>query len=316
MKRTSLFAIAICAISCFVPQGQIARASDAYIATKYRARWSPYTHSLIFGDVQYSPFAFRYGGSGLLNKQVKYTMYNKAYGSSNLAVKNAVYSPYAFGYDRSGLITDPYSVNFNLVYAQPYSITQYGVIATPQPYYPVASSTVPRSSVSLAIAKNNYRAKVATRRRHVDAQRKRMAQTPPEREFNGQDVIAAYLTSKNIPYRTNRTLSINNKLMTIDFQLTDKKLIIKYWNPKNILALKQQHEYKTRLYDNYMESYHAFSSKFLANGGELCQIVASDNVEVLAKLLECDELKEDSKANEQTTVAKAGEETAASTTVD
>jgi hypothetical protein len=316
MKRTSLFAIAICAFAWLVPQGQVVRASDAYIATVYRARWSPYTHSLIFGDVAYSPYAFRYSGSGLLNKQIKYTMYNEAYGSSNLVVEHAVYSPYAFGYDRSGLITDPYSVNFNLVYAQPYRIGGYGVIAIPQPCYPFATSAVPRSSVSREIAKSNYQAKVAARRRHVDAQRQRRDQAPPEREFNGQDVIAAYLTSKNIPYRTNRTLSIDNKLMTIDFQLTDKKLIIKYWNPEAILALKQQQDYKTRLYDNYMESYRDFCSKFLANGGELCQIVASDNVEVLAKLLECDEFKEDSKANEQTTVAKAGEETAASTTMD
>ena len=154
MKRTSLFTTTICAIAYLVPQGQVARASDAYIATAYRARWSPYTHSLIYGDVAYSPFVFRYGGSGLLNKQIKYTMYNGKYDSSNLVVKNTVYSPYAFGYDRSGLITDPYSVTFNLVYAQPYNISGYGVVAAQQPCFPVQRSYVTRSSVSNEIAKS------------------------------------------------------------------------------------------------------------------------------------------------------------------
>jgi hypothetical protein len=311
MKRISLFAIAIIAIASITPQGQVARASDAYIATVYQARWSPYTHNLIFGDVAYSPFAFRYGGSGLLNKQIKYTMYNERYGSSNLVVEHAVYSPYAFGYDRSGLITDPYSVTFNLQYAQPYNLSGYGVIAAQQPCFPVV-----RSSVSREMARNNYRAKVAARWEHVEAQRKRMAQIPAEKEINGQDVIAAYLTSKNIPYRTNRTLSIDNKLMTIDFQLTNKKLIIKYWHPEEILALKQQQNYKIRSYDNYMESYRDFCSQYLENGGELCQIVTADNVEVLAKLMECDGIKEDSKPDEQTAVAKAGEETMVQTAVE
>lgn len=306
MKRISLFAIAIFAVTSGAVQ-----ASDSYIATKYRARWSPYTHSLIFGDVEYSPYAFRYGVSGLTSRHLRYTMYGKKYGSSNLVNEHARYSPYAFGYNRSGLITDPYSVTFDLYYAQPYRASGYSVVVNEPTCY-----TIARSSNVCDNAKSNYQAKVAARRANVQKQENRRSQIRPAGEFTGEDIIAAYLTSKNIAFRTNRSLSIGNKLITVDFQLTDKNIIIKYWNPEEILALKKQQSHRIRYYENYLESYRDFCSEYLNSGGEVHQIITADNAEVLAKLMEYDRLKDEEKSDEKTSVAKAGEEPAAMTTVE
>ena len=306
MKRISLFATAI----LFIASG-IAQASDSYIATKYRARWSPYTHSLIFGDVKYSPYAFRYGGSGLISSRLRYSMYGKKYGRSNLVHENARYSPYAFGYNRSGLITDPYTVTFDLHYVQPYRRSGYGVVVNQPACYPVRKS----SHVSNR-AKNNYRTKTAARQARVEEQKQRRNQIQTAKEFNGKDVIAAYLSSKNIPFRTNRILSIDSKLISIDFQLTDRNLIIKYWNPEEILALKKQQNHRIRYYERYLESYQDFCGEYLNSGGEIHQIITAENIEVLTKLLEYDGLKEEIKSEEKTVIAKADEGSAALTTVD
>jgi len=64
---------------------------------RYRVRWSMHTHSLVPGNLYYSPYAPGHGGTGLIDGHVRY-------------------SPYAFGGGRSGLVSDEgvtYSCGFN-----------------------------------------------------------------------------------------------------------------------------------------------------------------------------------------------------------
>lgn len=139
----------------------------------------------------------------------------------------------------------------------------------------------------------------------VKEQKNRRNQIHAAKEYTGKDVIAAYLSSKNIPFRTNRILSIDSKLISIDFILTDRNIIIKYWNPEEILALKKQQNHRIRYYERYLESYQVFCSDYLNSGGKIHQIITAENTEVLAKLLKYDGLKEELKSDEKTVVAKA-----------
>lgn len=299
MKRISMFAMVMLAV---LPG--ITKAYDYHFATRFRVRWSPYVHGLVYGDVKYSPYAFKRGSSGLIYSRLRYTPFAKKYGKSNLVYDNVRYSPYAFGYNRSGLIAHPWGQSYNYHYVRPYQDAGPCVVV----YHNTSQSScsaVNRNTNISNRAKNNYRAKLATRKAKIEQLKRHRSRVRTQKKYNGRDLISAYLRSKNIDFRTNRTLSIENKLISIDFQLKDRNIIIKYWNPEEILALKQQKNNKISSYERYLESYKDFCGSYLNSGGRIYQIITADNTEVLAKLIEYDELKNEQESIETTVVAKA-----------
>jgi hypothetical protein len=303
MKRISVFTIAI-----LVTLPVVAKACYYYpFATRHRVRWSPYTHSLVYGDVQYSPYAYKYGSSGLVYRRLQYSPYANKYGKSKLVHENVRYTPYAFGYKRSGLVSYPWDESYDYYYARPYHHERPCVVVyRSKSTFPCTSAN--RSSKVHHKAKNNNRAIY----KHKTEQLKRQNSHKVEQgELNAKDVIEAFLTLKNINYRTNRILSIEKKLISIDFVLTDQNTIIKYWNPEEILALKRQKNSRIFYYDNYLESYKDFCSEYLGNGGRIYQIITADNKEILKKLFQFDELEAEQKSSDTTVVAKANEDSTA-----
>ena len=301
MKRISLFAIAMLAT---VPG--ITKASGYYSASQYRVRWSPYTHGLVTGDIKYSPYAYQRGSSGLIYRRMKYSPYAKQYGNTGLVHDNVRYSPYAFGFNRSGLVADPWGGAYDYQYARPHK--------SPGPCVVVYNSKSPsyrpsvnRSTRVYAGTNNNPRAKLAARKAKVEQLKRRRDQIQTAREYNGKDIISAYLRLKNIDFRTNRTLSIENKLISIDFILTDKNIIIKYWNPEAILALKQQQNKRIRSYERYLVSYKEYCNEYLNNGGRIYQIITADHKEVLVKLIDYKQLEEKPELEDRTIPAQADE---------
>ncbi len=305
MKRISVFTIAI-----ILTLPVVAKACYYPFASRHRVRWSPYTHGLVYGDVQYSPFAYKRGSSGLVYRRMRYSPYANKYGKSKLVYDNVRYSPYAFGYKRSGLISYPWGESYDYHYARPYKHGGPCVVV----YHSQRKSSRPSVNRSAKVyhrTKNSNRVSPAVHKAKTEQLNRQSSHQVEQRESNGKDLIAAYLTLKNINYGTNRILSIEKKLISIDFVLTDLNIIIKYWNPEEILALKRRKNSRIFYYDSYLESYKEFCSEYLSNGGRIYQIITADNKEILKKLFEYDELKAGQKSSDTTVIAKANEESMA-----
>ena len=86
MKRISIVTIVFLLVMTSVSDAR--RYGHRYRSDPYRVRWSIHTQSLISGDLSYSPYAFRFGHTGLVPYWVRY-------------------SPYAFSFKHpSGLVND------------------------------------------------------------------------------------------------------------------------------------------------------------------------------------------------------------------
>ena len=217
--------------------------------------------------VQASSCNFRYRvrwsmyKQGLISGNVKYSPYAYQYGSTGLVDGNARYIPYAFSYGKSGLVVDP---GGTCRYRSSRSIR--GFIPTK-----TISSTSSKSS-SLSIKRRVIIAKETNKE-----QQKLKIDDPTE-------IIQAYLKSKNIDFKATRSLHIENKIISIDFILNDKNIIIKYWNAEEIVALVKQEDYRTKRFDKYLESWREHSENFINTGGSIIQIKSSDNKTILAQL--------------------------------
>ncbi len=305
MKRISVFTIAI-----LLTLPVVAKACYYPFASRHRVRWSPYTHGLVYGDVQYSPYAYKRGSSGLVYRRLQYSPYANKYGKSRLVYNNVRYSPYAFGYKRSGLISYPWGASYDYHYPRPIQYDGPCVVVYHSKSKPSRPS-VNRTAKAHHRAKNYNQVSPAVHKTKTEKLKRQSSRKVEQRELNGRDLIAAFLTLKNIDYRTNRILSIDQKLISIDFVLTDQNIIIKYWNPEEILALRKRKNSRIFYYDNYLESYKDFCGEYLSNGGQIYQIVTADNKEILKKLFECNELKVRQKSSDTTVIAKANQQSTA-----
>jgi hypothetical protein len=313
-KRISLFAIVMLAV---LPV--LTKASTYHYATQYRVRWSPYTHGLVYGDLKYSPYAKKYGNSGLVYRRQRYSPYAKKYGNSGLVYDNKRYSPYAFGLKSSGLISDPWGESYDYHCLQTYQGTRPCVVV----HYGTSQSSRPSSGRSTPVysrAADSSWARLAARQAKMEQLKRRRQQIRSDEEFGPKDIISAFLRLKNMDFRINRILSIENNLISIDFILTGENTIIKYWNPEKILALQKEDDPRISSYEHYLETYKDFAGQYLDSGGRIYQIITADDTEILSKLLEfqkqCDEPEpcepsEKCEQDEITNVAKANEDSPA-----
>jgi hypothetical protein len=244
-----MFAIAIVTV---LPG--LTKANIYYYNPRYRVRWSPYTHGLIRGNLKYSPYAKKYGNSGLVNYRTKYSPYAKKYGNSGLVYDNVRHSPYAFGYKSSGLVADPWGNTYN------YHRSRY--FHSARPCIVVCHSTSESSCPTAGGSKSTYKRAIKNSRTKPAARRANTARLKScgERiqkaeEYRNRNLIRGFLNLNKVNFRIDRTLSIENKLISVDFILIDKNIIIKYWNPENIHTLQKQKNSKMGLYESYLETY-------------------------------------------------------------
>jgi len=139
----------------------------------------------------------------------------------------------------------------------------------------------------------SYEEKLIARKERIRQLRQSRKQiTTMAKVKDGNEIICGYLRSKNIDFKTNRFLKINNKTVSVDFLLEDKNIIIKYWNPVEILALEQQAQYKRNYYKRYLETWSDYCGKYQRAGGKIYQIISADTEEILAELTLCHELND------------------------
>jgi hypothetical protein len=141
----------------------------------------------------------------------------------------------------------------------------------------------------------SYAQKVEARKERIERLRQSRQERRMAKARDGKEIISRYLKSKNIDFRTDRILQIEGKTISVDFLLKDKNIIIKYWNPVEIVSLEQQPEYRRNCYEKYLESWKGYCGRYLQTGGKIHQIISADAKEILAKLPLCTELNGDEK---------------------
>lgn len=244
-----------------------------------------YYYSSSYNSVHYSPYAFDYNHSGLVYGGIKYSPYAFSYNSSGLIYGDVSYTPYAFSYGHSGLI-DGY-----------FGYYPYPRYSTYTAYYPVcAGGTAPVRSGTSRMPSNycitnggNFEIQVVILPQEKAQQRQESGKALQEpRKQDGGEIIRAYLLSKNInDFRTDHTLRINSRTLSVDFVLREKNLIIKYWNADAIQALESEPEYKKKYYENYKKDWDQVWVKYLLNGDKVYQVNGSDKDEIIKTLEQC-----------------------------
>jgi hypothetical protein len=269
MKRISFIVLA-----ALVVTSGVAEAHSYYSYSGYdynQVRWSIYTHSLIPGDLYYSPYAYGYGQSGLVPYWVRY-------------------SPYAFGLSHSSGLVNDYATSPTSSCSIYYRPDEYGYRSPGWNAYHYETAHQGNDGSNAEQRQASYAACVQARRDRIRERQQERQQERVTAGAGGDQIVAAYLKSRNIDFRTNRSLQIDGKTISADFELAGTNLIVKYWDPVAILALDQQAQYRKKAYESYLQSWKQFAGQYQHAGGTIYSIISADSTEILAKLTDCAEL--------------------------
>lgn len=250
----------------------ITQADYNYVPLRYRVQYSPYAfgyhnNGLVPGGIQYSPYAFKPSVSGLIFEGVRYI-------------------PYAFTYKSSGLVLD--------YYWYPIPNAAYGPPCPAQQAYS-GYACVPSSSTHT----------VSCRVQPCDRSR----DTAPPTTVNGPaasaesedaiTIIRQYLRERGFSdVGINRILRIDNKLVSADFAVGGRNLLIKYWNPTQTEPADAKTEPQpspskssaSRTIEKYRKDWEAFAGKYQQEGGAIHVVSASGRMDIIVALDACDKL--------------------------
>lgn len=224
--------------------------------------------------VHYSPYALSYDHSGLVPGGLDYSMHKVDYHNSGLVFEGTRYSPYALSYHHSGLIQDYYRAS------APYAYPAYPVV------YAV-TQTVRRDTDS------------STRLTRYTRSVRRS--TP--RKADGMDIIRQHLRARGIDAPgVNRILRIDSELVSVDFMLADRNLLIKYWNADAMETLNAAEGSRRKACEKYKRDWETFATQFEQRGGEIFHVTASDAQTIVAALESCPKLDTDNRSTPRPTM--------------
>ena len=285
MKRISLFlALAL----MFLSVTQVAY-SNSY-PLRYQLHWSPYKQGLVSGIYQYNPNNFDYNKNGLTYDGLRYSPAGLSYGSNSLVDRNARYSPYLFGYNKSGLIYNSTSDSY-------LSCGQNSVInivrsPCPQCFWDESYQIESYSEY----AQKSYKEKTEARKAQIEERKAKLEKLNKEQANDPSEAISEILKSKNIPYSTDMYLRMDGKTISVNFDIEDSNIIIKFWNSKEITEFsKNADKYKSRIYENYLDSWEDYYVNKIGNTKKVYNIIAGSKEEIFEKLAFNDNLKSDDK---------------------
>ncbi len=189
------------------------------------------------------------------------------------------YSPYAFNYHSSGLVPcgyeyTPYAFNYynsGLVYG--YGICDYGgyTYALPGVHHRPVTHVVHSVSV----------------RPRGHAQNTARPPRPPD----GMAIIRQHLHAKGVTsVDIDRVLRVGDQLLSVDFLVKDRNLLIKYWNPEGIEQLNTKEPFGQKAYANYKESWEKLAEQFQQKGGEIYYVNGPEPQTIVAALESCPKL--------------------------
>jgi len=222
--------------------------------------------------IHYSPYALRYGSSGLVPGGLDYSVYAFDYSHTGLVYEGTRYTPYALQYGSTGLVYDYY-------YAYPYMMP-YGYPGTVINNYYYGCRPKCRPPRSAPGTNPQY--------------------APPDSDSSSTDgmgTIRQYLRARGFDGASvNRILRIDNVLVSVDFTLRDRNLLIKYWDPKQVDRLSGTDAKscasatQQKIYAKYKQDWDRFAQQYEQTGGEIYQVNASDQETIVAALQACPRL--------------------------
>lgn len=204
--------------------------------------------------IRYSPYALRYGKSGLVQGRPDYSLY-------------------AFDYDSSGLVTYCYGgYSMPCGYLHPAYVQAH--VFAPQ------SRPAPKHAVQPP-ARGGYSNAAS------GASSALAAREGTEPQSDGLDVIRRHLQGKGVgDVDVNRILRIDDMLVSADIQVRSRNVLIKYWNPDAIGQLDAKEAHKRNAYEKYRQDWDSRAIQYQAKGGEVYSITASEARTIVA-LLDC-----------------------------
>lgn len=242
--------------------------------------------------IRYSPYALSYRSSGLIPGAIHYSPYVHGPESSGLAFEGLRYTPYAQTYGNTGLVLD--------YYWWPIPYMPYYPARPPYPVYclPACVPCPPKPNCSTpgAYGTGNVQRRTAPGMSFETPARNRSesvasTQPRPTRQDDGMMVIRQYLLGQGFTNAAiGRILRIDGVLVSVDFVLRDRNLIVKYWNPEKIDSLNAQADARQRMYAAYKQDWDSFAQAHKRNGGKVYCVNASKRDEIVAVLQACDEL--------------------------
>lgn len=212
-------------------------------------------------EMHYSPYALSYMNSGLVSGTTTYSPYALSYQNPGLINENASYSPYALSYSNPGLISE---------YAGHSSKTYGYLLVTNQQQNQRSGQNQPLWPTDI-----NFRKAVA--KENAEKIKKRM-------ENDGMWIICEYLKDKKIEgFGIDRIFRAEEDLVSVNFVSLEKRIAIKYWNPKKIEYLEGS---AAKCYEKYKEDWEKLSKDYMQQGYKIHEIKSSDKKETLSKLEE------------------------------
>ncbi len=205
---------------------------------------------------------------------VRYSPYALSYHSSGLVPCGVEYTPYAFSYHNSGLVYG-------------YGICDYGGgygYAIPGAHHRAVTHVVRRAPISVRHSAQNT-ARPPRPPDGTGSQTRRNAFGDPMATIR-QHLHAKGVTAVDI----DRIMRVGDQLLSVDFLVKDRNLLIKYWNPKGIEQLSTKEAFKQKAYANYKESWEKFAAQFQQKGGEIYYVNASEPQTIVAALDSCPKL--------------------------
>lgn len=190
------------------------------------------------------------------------------------------YSPYAFNYRNSGLVYGvdytPYAFN----YRNSGLVPGYGLYggSYSSDAYPAFGGHFKRASRPAF---------------HGSRPMRRWAQDAPTtvRPMDGMEIIRRHLANKGFTaMNIDRILRIDDQLVSVDFLIKDRNLLIKYWNPRGIESLGEKENFKQKAYEKYQRDWTRVAAQHEQNGGTVYSVEASDAQTIVASLDACTNL--------------------------
>jgi hypothetical protein len=241
--------------------------------------------------VQYNPYAFGYHSNGLVPGGIKYTPYAFKAGSSGLVFEGVRYIPYAFTYKSTGLVLDYYW------YPIPYAV--YSPSCAPDQVYPMYNRVQPCDRRDSRTVNKGYRSRSYYQSRDTATATEGDDAVASAERQDTITVIRQYLRERGISdVGINRILRVDDKLVSADFTVGGRNLLIKYWDPTQTEPKETQADSKrastssvgAKMIEKYKKDWEAFAGKYQQDGGEIYVIAASGRTDIVAALDACTKL--------------------------
>ena len=279
MKRISSLSITLFFVTVIPAQAL----ENYHIPLQYRTHWSPYSQSLVSGFVEYNPNAFSRNSDGLINYRLNYSPYALSYHGNGLIDHDLEYNPYAFGYNNSGLVSQTDGEFYcngsvvNIIQRETCTNQCRNVYEQINPTY----TTKTNEQILLE------------RKANIEKQKAQLEKNKQQKANDPSQAIREFLDSKNIRYNATGSLRIDGETVSINFNIEDANIIIKFWNSKAISDFTENDKHKKNIFDNYMESWEEYCLNYIGNTKKIYNIISDSKEDILKQLSFDDNLSSD-----------------------